>query len=97
MRSFQNDKKKIEDSGISKYQNEKLQSSQEERHIKGFHFLTCETSHKKKNDEPHPPNDKKKNEDLKTSKYQNKRPSKFTRRNANTPISHLVKFDTNFF
>jgi hypothetical protein len=86
---LQNDKKFFEDSKISKYQNEKLQSSQEERHIKGFHFLTCETSHKKNEQPPLPPHDKKKIEDLETSKYQNKRLSKFTRRNANTPSPPL--------
>jgi hypothetical protein len=37
-----NDKKKIEDSRISKYKNKKFQNSNEERHIP--HFLTCETS-----------------------------------------------------
>jgi hypothetical protein len=45
MLNLQNDKKQIEDFGISKYQNKNLQSSQEKKHI--LHFLACETSHKK--------------------------------------------------
>jgi len=43
-----------------------------------------------------PQNEKKKLNNFKTSKYQNKKPSKFTRRNANAPSPSLWHY-TNFF
>ncbi len=64
MWNLQNDKKKIEDSGISKYKNRNFQNSHEEKHIPYFHAYE---NFGQKNWKPQ--NDKKETENFRTSKY----------------------------
>jgi hypothetical protein len=69
----QNDNKKIEDFGTSKYQNKIPSKFPKEKKIP--YRPPCKTSHKKITN---PQNDKKKIEDSKISKYKYKKLSKFT-------------------
>ncbi len=83
----QNDKKKIEDSKISKYQNKKYFKVHKK---KGTYLVSsCVKLHTKNLEDPQ--NEKKKIEDFRTSKYQNKRPLKFLEEKK---ILHLPPYET---
>ncbi len=83
-----NDKKKIENFGILKYQNKNFKVHKKQDTYLIFLLVKLQTKNSRSQI------DKKKIEDSKTSKYQNKKPSNFTRRKENILTPPLVKLHT---